>query len=100
MSNIPGLLSPYDLTGGIVYFARMLSKIRLHARGELPQKYVNFLGDQKNVFDWRCATFLGVSYDQLVEKTLGGGSDEEILEWLSVTAAARMSRKSKSGTLS
>jgi len=81
MSNIPGLLSPYDLTGGIVYFARMLSKIRLHARGELPQKYVNFLGDQKNVFDWRCATFLGVSYDQLVEKTLGGGSDEEILEW-------------------
>jgi hypothetical protein len=25
--------SPYDVVGGLVYFPRMLDKIRLHARG-------------------------------------------------------------------
>ena len=81
MPNIPGLPSPYDQTGGIVYFPRMLSKIRLHAKGELPQEYVDFLGDQPLVFDWRCVTFLGVGYGKLAERTLQGGTDEEILEW-------------------
>ena len=32
-------------------------------------------------FDARCTRFLGVNYDQLVERTLQGGSDDEILEW-------------------
>ena len=81
MSNVSGLLSPYDQTGGMVYFARMLSKIRLHAKGELPQEYVDFLGPCENSFDWRCSLFLGVDYDSIVERTLQGGSDEEVLEW-------------------
>ena len=59
----------------------MLSKIRLHAKGELPQEYVDFLGDQPLVFDWRCVTFLGVDYGKLTERTLEGGTDEEVLEW-------------------
>jgi Domain of unknown function (DUF5069) len=25
--------SPYDMVGGVIYFPRMLDKIRLHARG-------------------------------------------------------------------
>jgi len=82
MSNIPALRSPFDQTGGIVYFARMLSKIRLHVKGELPQEYVDFIGEKHNVFDWRCVTFLGISYDQVVERTLAGGTDEEILSWV------------------
>lgn len=81
MPNIPGLLSPRERTGGIVYFARMLSKIRLHSRGELPQEYVDFLGPCENSFDWRCSLFLGVDYEKIAERTLQGGSDEEILGW-------------------
>ena len=81
MSNIPGLRSPHDLTGGIVYFARMLSKIRLHASGGLPQEYVDFIGEKQGVFDWRCVTFLGIGYDRIVERTLAGGTDDEILNW-------------------
>ena len=31
---IPGLRSPFDQINGLVYFGRMLDKIRLHAAGK------------------------------------------------------------------
>jgi gluconokinase len=51
--NVPHLRSPYAKTGGIMYFARMLDKVRLHAA----EVGLVFGGE------------------------LAGGSDEEILEW-------------------
>jgi hypothetical protein len=36
--------SAYDMVGGLVYFPRMFDKIRLHARGDLPEAYHNNLG--------------------------------------------------------
>lgn len=76
--HVPGLRSPHDEVGGIVYFGRMLDKIRLHAKGALPEDYIENLGDG---FDARCLSFLHVDYPGLVTKTNDGGSDEEILEW-------------------
>jgi gluconokinase len=71
--------SPYDAVGGLVYFPRMVQKIRLRAAGELPEGYHPFLGDG---FDGRCVRFLGVEYAALREKVLAGReSDEELLEW-------------------
>lgn len=70
--------SPYDAIDGLVYFARMLDKIRLHAAGELPEAYHKHLGRD---FDGRCLNFLRVNYDELRERVLAGGMDEEILEW-------------------
>jgi hypothetical protein len=58
----------------------MLDKIRLHAEGRLAPGY--FVGvEDSTFFDARCTRFLGVNYDELVEQTLKGGSDDEILEW-------------------
>jgi gluconokinase len=72
--------SDYCETKGLIYFARMLDKIRLHAAEELPSDY--FVGvDEPTAFDSRCTRFLGIDYDQLAKRTLEGGSDEEILEW-------------------
>src|SRR2546423_1130657 len=72
--------SDYRETKGLIYFARMLDKIRLHAAGQLAPDY--FVGvDDPTFFDARCTRFLGVNYDKLVERTLKGGSDEEILDW-------------------
>jgi hypothetical protein len=72
--------SDYKETKGLVYFARMLDKIRLHAQGRLPPDY--FVGiEDPTFFDARCTRFLGVDYAELVTRTLQGGSDEEILEW-------------------
>ena len=36
MPNVPGLRSPYIRVGRLVYFGRMLDKIRLHAAGPRP----------------------------------------------------------------
>ena len=71
----------YKETKGLVYFARMLDKIRLKARGELPPDYFVGVDDDPTMFDARCTRFLGVDYNELVDRTLKGVSDEEILEW-------------------
>lgn len=71
--------SPYEKVGGIVYFGRMIDKIRLHAAGELhPDLHANMgIG-----FDAACCKFLAVPYDEIRHRvTVDGGSDEEILDW-------------------
>ena len=83
MPHVPGLRSVYAKVGRLVYFGRMLDKIRLNVAGKLPAEYVANLGDgQFYVLDGRCCRFLGVPYAQIRERTLAGGSDEEILEWV------------------
>jgi Domain of unknown function (DUF5069) len=73
-------VSDHVETRGLIYFARMLDKIRLKATGKLPPGY--FVGvEDPTHFDARCTRFLGVNYDDLVNRTLQGGSDDEILEW-------------------
>jgi len=74
------LRSPSEKMGGLFYFGRMLDKIRLHAKGELPPDYHANLGKG---FDEKCANFLRINYDQLVERVKRGGMDEEILQWCS-----------------
>jgi hypothetical protein len=82
MPHVPGLRSPYAKVGRLVYFGRMLDKIRLHAIGKLPPEYQTNLGDaQPKLNDGRCCRFLGIEYQALVARTLEGGTDEEILAW-------------------
>ncbi len=83
MSSVPGLRSPYIKVGRLVYFGRMLDKIRLHAAGKLPPEFVANLGDttQPFFFDARCCRFLGVRFAEIQARTLAGGTDEEILAW-------------------
>ena len=70
--------SAYDRVGGLVYFARMLDKIRLHAAGRLPAAYHKNLGVG---FDGRLVRFLRVDYRVLRDLVLQGGKDEELLRW-------------------
>ena len=80
MPNVPGLRSPYAKVGRLVYFGRMLDKIRLHAAGKLPaEDYAANLGKG---FDDRCCQFLRVIYDELKVRTLAGDlADGQILAW-------------------
>ena len=72
-----GLRSPYDKIFGLVYFGRMLDKIRSLAKGELPPEYVeNFERD----FDEKCAMFLGVHYELVVNYVNQGLTDQAILQ--------------------
>jgi Domain of unknown function (DUF5069) len=70
--------SPGGKVGGLVYFGRMLDKIRVHAKGELPGEYQPNLGKG---FDRRCVDLLQIDYGDLVERVKEGGTDEEILGW-------------------
>src|SRR6202521_2083174 len=72
--------SPKDCASGMMYFPRMLDKIRLHARGELRPEYHANMGLPRSA-DGVCLNFLRIKYEDLKKRVLEGGSDEEILEW-------------------
>lgn len=79
---IPGLRSPSEQVNGLVYFGRMLDKIRLQAAGKLPEGWQAARGIQsKGSFDSRCCSFLRIDYAALEAETLKGRSDEELLAW-------------------
>lgn len=76
MKTVP--VSAYQETLGMIYFARMLDKIRLNAAGNLRQDFCDNLGSG---LDGRCANFLRVDHADLARQVMLGGSDEEILRW-------------------
>lgn len=67
-------------TSGIVFFARMLDKIRLHAAGRLGPGYLRGM-TEPTCFDARFCSFWEVDYRALEARTLEGGTDEEVLAW-------------------
>jgi len=90
MAHVPGLRSCYAKVGRLVYFGRMLDKIRLCATGKLPAEYQKNLGDEQFfVLDGRCCRFLGIRYVELRERTLAGGTDEEVLAWVHTRGTVR-----------
>jgi hypothetical protein len=80
---IPGLRSPSDQIRGLVYFGRMLDKIRLSAAGKLPDGWQPARGAaMKGSFDGRCCEFLHLDYAALEAEVLKADkSDEELLAW-------------------
>ena len=72
--------SDYVETSGIIFFARMLDKVRLNAQGLLPDGYNLGFSDPTS-FDARFCRFWEIDYDQLAAKTLEGGTNKELLEW-------------------
>jgi len=70
--------SPYDRAGEICYLPRMLDKIRMRQRGELPEEYHANLGKG---FDKNFCDFLHVSYPDVVAQTESGLDDAAVLAW-------------------
>jgi hypothetical protein len=70
--------SPAAKIGGLVYFGRMVDKIRVHAKSALPGDYVPNLGKG---FDAKCCSFLHIDYADLAERVKQGASDEDLLAW-------------------
>lgn len=76
----PPFRSPGERVGGVVHFGRMLDKIRLHLRGELPAEYQPNFGLSIGLDGTLCG-FLGIEHADLIERVRAGGTDEEILAW-------------------
>ena len=49
-----------------------------HSADALPDDYHRNLGKG---FDELCVNFLGINYDDLIQRVKQGGTDEEILQW-------------------
>ncbi len=71
--------SPYNTRHGLVYFCRMIDKIRLHAAGELREDCIPNLGKG---FDDSCCLLLAINYEKLVDAVLSGLSDEDLWSWV------------------
>jgi hypothetical protein len=80
---IPHLRSPSAQIHGLVYFGRMLDKIRLAAAGNLPEGWQATRGPaMKNSLDGLCCAFLNLDYAALEAEVLKSHkSDEELLAW-------------------
>jgi|SRR5436190_4306899 len=76
--RIEGIKGCFEKTCGMFYFARMCSKIRLHAEGKLPQDYHDMLG---RGFDGRTCRYLRVGYEDVKAQVASGKSDAEVLDW-------------------
>lgn len=76
--RIEGIKGCYEKTRGMFYFARMCSKIRLMAAGNLPADYHDMLGQG---FDGRTCRYLRVSFEDVRSRVLTGATDEEVLDW-------------------
>ena len=76
--KIEGISGCFEKTYGMFYFARMCSKIRLHAHGMLPQEYQEMLG---HGFDGRTCRYLRVRYEDVRAEVLQGKPDTEVLDW-------------------
>jgi hypothetical protein len=88
MPNVPGLRSPYMKVGRLVYFGRMVDKIRLHQKGTLPA--ADYAANLGKGFDLRCCNFLRVPYDELKARVLGSNlADEQLLAWAHERGGAR-----------
>src|SRR4051812_8303122 len=73
--KVPGLRHSAEQVGGIVFFGRMLDKMRLRAAGKLPPDY------KTTGTDMRVCRFLRVDYAELLKVVLAGATDEEALAW-------------------
>ena len=73
------LCSDYVQVRGIMFFARLLQKIRLRAQGKLPKDY-NIGMTNEGSFDARFCRFWEVDFDKIDARTLEGGTDEEIFD--------------------
>lgn len=83
--KIPGIQGCFEKTRGLFYFARMCSKIRLHAQGLMPAEYHDMLGQG---FDGRTCRYLSVSYEDVKTQVLSGKTNEEVLDWAYATGRA------------
>lgn len=72
--------SPNEMVGDLRYFGRMLDKIRLFGSGKLHSDYHANMGKERSM-DGLICNFLRINYDDLSQRVLDGGTDEEILEW-------------------
>ncbi len=85
---VPPLRSPREILGGYVILPRLIDKVRLHARGELPAEYCPQLLGPELTLDGRFLAFTGLDREVLRAAILAAPDDAAVLTWMERHAAA------------
>lgn len=80
------LRSPRASLGGYVLLPRLIDKVRLLAKGQLPQAYVTNVLKPGITLDGRFLTYTGVDAESLRQAILSSQTDEEVLAWIQAHA--------------
>lgn len=76
------LRSPRESLGGYILLQRLIDKVRLLAKGQLPQVYAaNVLGAEFTL-DGRFLAFTGLKAEALRQVIVSSRTDEEVLAWI------------------
>lgn len=76
------LRSPRETLGGYIILPRLIDKVRLHARGELPPEYIGNLLKPGRTLDSWFLTFTGLDAKQLRAAIVAATFDEVVLFWV------------------
>lgn len=71
--------SPKVLLGGIAHLGRFIDKIRLRNAGQIQDYNYITVGFDKYLVD-----FLGIDPNAFEQRVLAGGTDEELLAWVTI----------------
>jgi hypothetical protein len=80
------LRSPREKLGDYLFLPRLIDKVRLQAKGELPLEYCGQLFGKGNALDNRFLQFTGLDGEKLREVILASRRDEEVLAWVEKNA--------------
>lgn len=80
------LRSPREKLGGYLFLPRLIDKVRLHAKGELPPEYCGQLFGKGNALDNRLLQFTGLDGESLRKAILTSERDDEVLAWVEKNA--------------
>ncbi len=84
------LRSPRETLAGYAFLPRLIDKVRLHARGILPEDYhPNLLAKTDRTFDGRFLLFAGIDPEELREAILSSSDDEAVGTWVQRMAEPR-----------
>ena len=84
------LRSPRECLAGYAILPRLIDKVRLHARGILPEDYhPNLLAKTEWAFDGRFLLFTGIDPEDLREAILSSQDDEVVGHWVQQNAQDR-----------
>ena len=81
MTQQPYPRSPKALLGGIAHLGRFIDKIRLRSAGRIQDYNYITVG-----FDKYLADFLQIDPKAFEQRVLAGGTDEELLAWVTVNS--------------
>ena len=76
------LRSPRGTLDSYVILPRLIDKVRLHAKGQLPAEYIGHLLKPGLSMDGRFLTFTGLDGEALRRAILATNSDTEVVTWV------------------